>query len=379
MPEIIVTLGDNTVSKFVFDKDVVSIGRSRDNDICIENLAVSRNHARIRRENGSFFLSDLNSANGTFVNGVQITKTELFNDDVITIGKHKLIFKNVEMSDEAMISDAFGAERTMLVDKAPEAFLVVTRGKQKDAQFRLEKAETTIGRGNDCDVVLHDWFVSKQHAVVHRHGETYLLRDAGSWRGTKVNEIQVTETVLKDGDEIQLGGTRLVFRLATEEAPKPTGRVPRELAAPEPVEPPTAEQPAEEEVEPIRAGGEEDFIEPSAREPVEMISSEETAKSVPLEGALAEGVEMIEAALREAASTAEKAEPEQAAVEAEPAAEKPAEAEAEKPQPEEGEKPSDNLAAQIRLWEEALKNKSPAIRRQAAKMLKKLTGRDYDY
>lgn len=76
MPEIVVSLGDNVVHKYFFEKDVLSIGRGRDNDIVIENLAVSRNHSRIKRQNGKYVLIDLNSANGTYVNGVKITKTE---------------------------------------------------------------------------------------------------------------------------------------------------------------------------------------------------------------------------------------------------------------------------------------------------------------
>ena len=194
MPEIIVTLGDTVVNKYVFEKDIVSIGRSRDNDLFIENLAVSRNHARIRRENDRYFISDLNSANGTFVNGNQVTKTELLHNDVIVIGKHTLFFKNQVLSDEALISDAFGAERTMVVSKVPVAVLRVTRGKQKDREFRMDKAEVTIGRGKGCTICLQDWFVGKEHAVVRRRGHSFVLHDVGSWRGTKVNNQSVSET-----------------------------------------------------------------------------------------------------------------------------------------------------------------------------------------
>lgn len=436
MPEIIVTLGDNVVNKYVFEKDVISIGRSRDNDVCVENLAVSRNHARIRRENGSFIISDLNSANGTFVNGVRVQKTEIFNDDVITIGKHKLLFKNVAMTDEALISDAFGAERTMIMDKVPTAYLVITRGKQKDMEFKIDKAETTIGRSADCEIRLHDWFVSKQHAVIHRQGNSFLLRDPGSWKGTRVNDVQVTETVLQDGDEIQVGGTRLQFRIVTEEArPTPDARVPLELERPEPEHmdvyaEPTSEEPleglgAEPEEEPIRAGGADDFIEPSAPEAFEVVEEEQAAEPEGVYEGLAdelrEGAEMIheavtdtgpvleetpepadffekpgieaaEQAIGEAAEAAaempEEIVPEfaeaaevapEAAVEPEPAGEMPpaeAEPEAVREEPVPTPEVSDE---EVRMWEQALKNKSAVIRKQAAKMLKKLTGKDYDY
>jgi len=398
MPEILVTLGDNVVKRVVFDKDVISIGRSRDNDIVIENLAVSRNHARIRRENNSFILRDLNSANGTFVNGVRVTKTELFNDDVITIGKHKLIFKNEALSDEALISDAFGAERTMLLETPPVARLVVTRGKQKGLEFRLDKAEVTIGRSPDCEVCIHDWFVSKKHAVIHRQGSTFLLRDAGSWRGTKVNDLQVTETVLREGDVIQIGGTKIEFHLVQEPFQAPRGRVPVELGATgavprQEIQPPpeaAGEPVAEHEETPIRAGGVEDFIEPSA--PVSpagegVPETEDVEPQGPfgeLEEELREGAEMVSRAVGKIEPVFEG--------EPEPAAKVPEESESPAPEePEEkegGEEAQGEAAAtgpselpldEIRLWEQALANKSPIIRRQAAKMLKKLTGKDYDY
>lgn len=353
MPEIIVALGDNVLSKYVFDKDVISIGRSPDNDIPIENLAVSRSHARIRLQEDSFILSDLNSANGTYVNGVQVTKTELFHDDVITIGKHKLTFKNEPLSDEALISDAFGAERTMLVDAPPVAFLVVTRGKQTNIEFRIDKPEVTIGRGSDCNICMHDWFISKQHAVITRQGSAFVLRDAGSWRGTKVNEARITETTLQSGDEIQMGGTCFLFRVAGPEEIAPvTGRVPLEL---EPAGRRARAKPSLEEIEtvdeetPIRAGGEEDFIEPSVREPL----------FADLDKELRDSAEMIRGAVGEPEGVVEVA--------TEPGGEGALST------------PSEVPLDEVRMWEEALENRSPLIRKQAARMLKKLTGRDYDY
>src|SRR5688572_16953798 len=112
MPELVLKLGDNVIQTYVFDKDVMSIGRSRDNDVVVENLSVSRNHARIRRQTGKYVLTDLNSANGTYVNGVRVSKTEIVDNDVISIGKHKLQFANMVVAEEQLIADNFGADRT---------------------------------------------------------------------------------------------------------------------------------------------------------------------------------------------------------------------------------------------------------------------------
>ena len=227
MAEIIVKLGGNVVQKYIFDKEVISIGRARDNDIVIENLSVSRNHSRIRLKDDRYILTDLNSANGTYVNGVKVTRTELVNNDVITIGKHKLHFVDKPVSDEQVILDAFGADKTMLVEKASIAKLVILKGKHKEKDFPISKYETTIGRTADNDICLHDWFVSKKHAAIIRQGSNFFIKDLGSWKGTFVNEKQIRDTALNNNDTIQIGTIK--FRFLTEEAEEMKGRVPLEL------------------------------------------------------------------------------------------------------------------------------------------------------
>ncbi|MFH0794810.1 MAG: FHA domain-containing protein, partial [bacterium] len=232
MPEIIVKLGEEVVGKYFFDKEVISIGRARDNDIVIENLSVSRNHARIRRADDKYVITDLNSANGVFVNGVRVTKTEVLHSDVITIGKHKVIFQEpAPVTREEEISEAFGADRTMLVDRIPTAVLVVTKGKQKDQTFELTKYENSIGRAPDNDCALTDWFVSKRHAMIVREGQNFFIKDLGSWRRTMLNGKYITESQVKDGDLLQFGTTQIRFSIRKEAEMAPAmGRQPKELA-----------------------------------------------------------------------------------------------------------------------------------------------------
>lgn len=383
MPEIIVKLGENVVHKYFFDKDIVNIGRARDNDIVIENLAVSRNHARIRRIDGKYILTDLNSANGTFVNGVRITKTEILHNDVISIGKHNLIFINRPLSDEEIISDAFGADRTLIVDRAPTAVLVVTTGKQKGQEFKITKAETTIGRANDNDIKLHDWFVSKRHAQIIKQGNNYFIKDLGSWRGIFVNGQLVKDAQLKEGDDIKLGATHLTFHLHSEEMLKITGRVPKELAYEEAEEaaevtPGSISTPVEESVQVELAGvslaeepelevgferlGEEEEMAPAEIKPPEVAEQkiEQVSGAIPEESIAVPQVGAPAAAPQEEVAVGESRTEEQVVQSVE-------KTEKSKPHNE------------IEIWEKALKNKSPIIRREAARMLKKLTGKDYEY
>lgn len=203
MPEIIVKLGDNVVQKYFFFKDVVTVGRSPENEVAIENLAVSRKHATISRRDGQYFLEDHGSANGTYVNGTRVARTAIIDKDVITIGKHKLYFYN----GQAAVAAPDLSQRTMLVDHVPELkpILRILQGKQKGEVYHLNRTETRIGRAADNEIRLSDWFVSKHHAIVIRKGGSYFIRDLASWRHTLVNGAIVEEIGLKAGDQVQLG------------------------------------------------------------------------------------------------------------------------------------------------------------------------------
>lgn len=91
------------------DKEVITIGRNVKNDIQIDNLSVSKQHARIIKDQGKYFVEDLNSTNGTYLNEKKISKEKLADNDVITVGKHTLVTilekRPAKSSDQDMIND----------------------------------------------------------------------------------------------------------------------------------------------------------------------------------------------------------------------------------------------------------------------------------
>ena len=91
MLKISLKFHDRVLKEIENDQDKITIGRNEDNDIQINNMAVSGNHARITRDQDDYYIEDLNSTNGTFVNGEKIRKRILNEDDEITIGKHTII------------------------------------------------------------------------------------------------------------------------------------------------------------------------------------------------------------------------------------------------------------------------------------------------
>ena len=89
---VVVKRGPNAGSKFLIDKDVTGAGRYPESDIFLDDVTVSRRHAEIRREDGHFFVKDLGSLNGTYVNLQRVEEAELADGDELQIGKFKLTF-----------------------------------------------------------------------------------------------------------------------------------------------------------------------------------------------------------------------------------------------------------------------------------------------
>jgi DNA-binding response OmpR family regulator len=99
--------------------------------------------------------------------------------------------------------------------------LIIQEGQVPGRRWFIEKERVTIGRGEDCDIVLAERQVSRHHAQIRRTDSQYVLEDLGSKNGTYVNGRQVTEPcILQDGDEIQIAlGIRLSFIGAEATAP----------------------------------------------------------------------------------------------------------------------------------------------------------------
>jgi len=92
------------------------------------------------------------------------------------------------------------------------AELDLLEGGRRTKAFPLTKKATSLGRLGDCDVVVPDPAASRRHAEIRNEGDTFTLVDLGSTNGTLVNDGQVTEQTLEDGDRITIGATEFEFR-----------------------------------------------------------------------------------------------------------------------------------------------------------------------
>jgi len=89
--------------------------------------------------------------------------------------------------------------------------LIVRSGGLAGLRFSLETETTRIGRHPDSEIVLDDITVSRRHAAIIRRGAEYEVLDSGSLNGTYVNQQRIDASMLRHGDEVQIGKFRLVF------------------------------------------------------------------------------------------------------------------------------------------------------------------------
>ena len=103
MPRLILTFNKRVIKEYPFPNDSITIGRDEDNGIIIDNLAVSSYHAKIDKVGPDYFLTDLQSTNGTFVNDQRVVTHKLSHGDNITVGKHVFLFVAAEKGKEAEV------------------------------------------------------------------------------------------------------------------------------------------------------------------------------------------------------------------------------------------------------------------------------------
>lgn len=89
---LVIKKGPDAGMSFTLDRDIIVIGRHPESDIFLDDITVSRRHAEIRREGGTYVITDTGSLNGTYLNRERIDSAPLSNGDEIQVGKFKLLF-----------------------------------------------------------------------------------------------------------------------------------------------------------------------------------------------------------------------------------------------------------------------------------------------
>ncbi|HET9107556.1 MAG TPA: FHA domain-containing protein [Steroidobacteraceae bacterium] len=245
MARLVLSLDSQVMAEYNMNKERYTIGRLPDNDIRIDNAAVSGHHSLIINILNDSFLEDLNSTNGTYVNGKLIKKHALQHGDVITVGHHQLRFvEDDEQQDEfektmviqpsarpveklrtavgqsqfdgeaerapaaaaaATAASQTGKGRAVLDGGAlKKAKLQVLSGAFAGRELEITKALTTLGRPG------------VQVAAITRRGEGYYIVHVESGKPDDFpllngTAIGAQATKLSDNDVIQLAGVKMGF------------------------------------------------------------------------------------------------------------------------------------------------------------------------
>jgi pSer/pThr/pTyr-binding forkhead associated (FHA) protein len=248
MPKLILKFEAAVLKEVPIGSQPVTIGRSPDNDIQIDNLAVSSHHAKVFMEEGKLVIEDLNSLNGTFVNNQKVQRVTLKQSDQVLIGKHHLVVdmggdvsapgipetkkvaapkveetmvldtkKRKELLAQAMAgagSTPAGEKTQQVQPQAPPrarlATLVVISGSTDQREYLLTGKLTVIGKSDMATVKLKGWFKPKMAASINKRDDGYYIGTAD--KTPTVNGQPISgPTKLNDGDLIEVAGVKLNF------------------------------------------------------------------------------------------------------------------------------------------------------------------------
>jgi pSer/pThr/pTyr-binding forkhead associated (FHA) protein/tetratricopeptide (TPR) repeat protein len=205
-------------------RDEVTIGRKEGNTIRLTERNVSRRHARLIKKNGQIVVDDL-SRYGTRINGRRITEpTVLEAGDSVVIGDYSISL-DVEGVAEGGDSGAARGDSTSLVNAVGDGAatsggspseggrprLVALTTDLAGTEFAIDDDSVVLGRTDDSDIVIDHRSISRQHARISFENGSWMLADAGSSNGIKVNGEEYKQTALRKGDIIELGHVKLRF------------------------------------------------------------------------------------------------------------------------------------------------------------------------
>lgn len=234
MPRLLLKFSGMVLKDIPLDKPQVTIGRKMDNDVVIDNLAVSGHHARVVEENGTHFVEDTGSTNGTFLNETKIEKQRLQPGDQIRVGKHVLIYEDETSTaqtkpvpaavfdrDKTVLAPSLSDTRKSKLAAADDALpggkigvLLVVAGQTDKNEYKLPARVSVIGSQDAAVVKLTGWFAPKVAALISRTETAYVISLSEESKRILVNGAPVHgRGDLKDGDLIEVAGVKMYFYL----------------------------------------------------------------------------------------------------------------------------------------------------------------------
>jgi len=257
MAKLILQCEDRAAQEYAVEK-MVTIGRLSDNTVVLDHPSVSSHHACVFSDGEHCIVEDLQSTNGTFVNGRRVARRTLLNGDVVLVGKHKIVFDQLASaqpgapagtesvanngetvfldnrtlldklfidSDTYRKSEALSARLTDLEHHAAMAksaagqsesadvgVLRVVAGPSDQAEYRLDKHTSLIGKAPSSLVRLQGWFKPSVAVAITRNRQGYVATLVGGNTFVNSQPLNGRRHELKDGDVLEVSGLILAFR-----------------------------------------------------------------------------------------------------------------------------------------------------------------------
>ena len=234
MPILTLKFKDKAIGAYQLQKGLsLTIGRRSNNDVVIDNLAVSGHHAKIDSVGDGFVLIDLQSKNGSFVNEKIINTHWLQDNDVINIGKHSLCFSYTEDErapdngsnkiEKTMVMDT-SQYRSMMKNSTPAVPKPLIREDENGAtgnltfiaggigKIHLSRETTRIGKDPNSEIVIKGMWVGKTAVAISKRSDGFFLTYIGGLSKPRINDRPVKGAVmLNDFDIIDIGPVKLQF------------------------------------------------------------------------------------------------------------------------------------------------------------------------
>jgi pSer/pThr/pTyr-binding forkhead associated (FHA) protein len=238
MANIKIFFRDSQIDEVSLKMGSTTVGRNDNNDIQIDNLSVSGQHARIVYQNGQYFLQDLGSTNNTYINGnMLVGNHSLQEGDIIAIAKYTLKFyefgddelntssQHVEaeqhisdpgatmMANKVQLNDLLSEHKIEDASKKGQviAWLNWQNKKQVSGTLPLSRGRIIIGKGVGADLQTGGWFAPRISAIVSFEEEGYMLSNVKNARIKLNGEVIKGIRRLKPGDLIEVRAISCTF------------------------------------------------------------------------------------------------------------------------------------------------------------------------
>ena len=200
--EVVVELGGKEILRIPLKGPTMTIGRDPQCDLHLDNRALSRRHAVIEKRGAAVWVRDLESQNGTFVNGTRIADPQALNGgDWIEVGRYQVRIDGVEAARQ-------------------DTPVLTLTGPEGTHRFAMIGEEVILGRAPSCDIAIGHKSISRRHMRIAIEHDHFIAEDLGSQNGSRINNKRINgPTAFRLGDKIQMSEFTIEVGLLDEAEP----------------------------------------------------------------------------------------------------------------------------------------------------------------